>query len=63
LQLSKQETEKTFAKVSNQRDLAQAEYSKVLLVKGKLESLCRELQRQNKLVKVLEFFFTIKFIL
>ena len=52
LQLSNKETEKVFSKVSNQRDQVQAEYGKVLLVKGKLESLCRELQRQNKLVKV-----------
>jgi len=45
------EQEKTFLKVSNQRDCVQAEYTKAMLVKEKLESLCRELQKQNKLVK------------
>ncbi len=52
LQLSSKETEKTFGKVSQQRDQMQAEYTKLLMVKEKLESLCRELQKQNKLVKV-----------
>lgn len=51
LQLSSKDLEKTFAKVSNQRDYMQTEYSKALLVKEKLESLCRELQKQNKIVK------------
>jgi len=45
------EMEKTFMRVSNQRDCVQTEYTKVLLVKEKLESLCRELQKQNKIVK------------
>lgn len=51
LQLNSKEMEKSFSKVSNQRDYMQAEYSKALLVKEKLESLCRELQKQNKVVK------------
>lgn len=51
-QLSNKESEKSLLKVSQQRDYMQAEYSKVLMVKEKLESLCRELQKQNKIVKV-----------
>ena len=51
LQLTNKELEKTFSKVSNQRDLMQTEYTKAVLMKEKLESLCRELQKQNKSVK------------
>lgn len=51
LQLAGKEGEKTMSNLSKQRDQIQSEYGKTLLVKTKLESLCRELQRQNKLVK------------
>jgi hypothetical protein len=51
MQLNGKEMEKTFLKVSNANDYMQTEYSKALLVKEKLESLCRELQKQNRLVK------------
>lgn len=51
-QLSNKESEKSLFKVSQQRDYMQAEYSKVMMMKEKLESLCRELQKQNKIVKV-----------
>lgn len=51
LKVSGIESEKGFLKVSNQRDCVQSEYTKAVLVKEKLESLCRELQKQNKLVK------------
>jgi len=35
-----------------EKDQLQSEHSKAILAKSKLESLCRELQRHNKLVKV-----------
>ena len=35
-----------------EKDQLQTEHSKAVLAKSKLESLCRELQRHNKLVKV-----------
>ena len=36
-----------------ERDQLQSEFNKASLAKNKLESLCRELQRHSKLVKVL----------
>lgn len=51
LQSNGKDVEKTVANLTKQRDQIQAEYGKQLLVKTKLESLCRELQRQNKIVK------------
>ena len=50
--LSTKENERVIVSLTKQRDQVQGEYAKVLLVKTKLESLCRELQKQNKLVKV-----------
>ena len=38
--------------VMREKDQLQSEHSKAILAKSKLESLCRELQRHNKLVKV-----------
>lgn len=34
-----------------ERDVLQQEYNKTILTKAKLESLCRELQKQNKSIK------------
>lgn len=34
------------------KDQMETEHTKVILAKSKLESLCRELQKQNKLIKV-----------
>ncbi len=53
LQSNGKDVEKAIVNLTKQRDQIQAEYGKTLLVKTKLESLCRELQRQNKLVKVI----------
>lgn len=50
--LNSKDVEKTILNITKQRDQIQTEHGKTLLVKNKLESLCRELQRQNKLVKV-----------
>ena len=52
LQVSAKETEKTVASLTKQRDQAQNDFSKMLLAKDKLENLCRELQKHNKLIKV-----------
>ena len=43
---------KKLSQVSRERDSLQTENSKLILAKSKLESLCRELQRHNKVVKV-----------
>ena len=51
LQLSNKETEKSINNYIKQRDLMQSESNKSLLAKNKLESLCRELQKHNKLIK------------
>jgi len=40
-------------KVGKERDHLQSEFNKASLAKHKLESLCRELQRHSKLVKVM----------
>lgn len=52
------ESEKTNKKISvtsvatkKEKDYLQQEYNKAILTKTKLESLCRELQKQNKLIK------------
>lgn len=52
LQMTNKETEKTIANLTKQRDQAQSDFSKMLLAKDKLENLCRELQKHNKLIKV-----------
>ena len=35
-----------------EKDQLQGEHGKAVLAKSKLENLCRELQRHNKLIKV-----------
>ncbi len=40
------------SKVSQHRDVIQNEYARVNVAKGKLENLCRELQRHSKAVAV-----------
>lgn len=51
IQLNSKEVEKTVANVNKQKELIQNDYNKSLLAKDKLESLCRELQRHNKIIK------------
>jgi hydroxymethylpyrimidine pyrophosphatase-like HAD family hydrolase len=50
-QLANKESERTIISLTKQRDSALSDYSKMLLGKDKLESLCRELQKHNKLIK------------
>ena len=52
LQLNNKEIEKSVNSYIKQRDLMQNDCNKSLLAKNKLESLCRELQKHNKLIKV-----------
>lgn len=45
-------TEKRLGVLQKENDQLQSDQSKSLLARSRLESLCRELQRQNKLIKV-----------
>lgn len=47
-----QALEKQFVQMQRERDQLRAELNKNILAKAKLESLCRELQKQNKAIKV-----------
>jgi hypothetical protein len=49
---SLKDTQKNLVTITKQRDQLQHDYSKQLLARNKLESLCRELQRHNKSIKV-----------
>jgi len=42
--------------LAREKDQLQNDHSKAVLAKSKLEGLCRELQRHNRLVKVCEFY-------
>ncbi|XP_018565023.1 alpha-taxilin [Anoplophora glabripennis] len=46
-----QSLEKKFITLQKERDQARTELNKNILAKAKLESLCRELQKQNKAIK------------
>jgi len=48
------QTEKRLMIVQREKEQLQAEHSKAILTRSRLESLCRELQRQNKAIKVTE---------
>lgn len=48
-------TEKRLGVLQKENDQLQSDQSKSLLARSRLESLCRELQRQNKLIKVFNF--------
>ena len=50
IQQSKQ-NERTTNQLSKERDQMQSEQNRLVLAKSRLESLCRELQRQNKFIK------------
>lgn len=50
-----QAREKQYAQCLKEHEKDRAELSKSILAKGQLESLCRELQKQNKLIKVSRF--------
>ena len=43
--------EKTVANITKHRELIQTDYNKAVFAKDKMESLCRELQKHNKLIK------------
>ncbi|XP_046751762.1 gamma-taxilin isoform X1 [Diprion similis] len=51
LQLALKQAEKKVVVIQREKEQFQSEHSKAILTRSRLESLCRELQRQNKAVK------------
>jgi Myosin-like coiled-coil protein len=51
-QLQQKQNQKTIETLLIEKDNLAAEHQRILLTKSKLESLCRELQTQNKAIKV-----------
>lgn len=51
-QLQQKQNQKTIETLLIDKDNLSAEHQRTLLTKSKLESLCRELQSQNKTIKV-----------
>lgn len=51
LQSSFKTQQRTMAVVMREKDGLQSEHTKAIMAKSKLESLCRELQKQNKIIK------------
>merc|ERR1711915_48951 len=51
LQSTVKQIQKQVENVQREKEYMEAEHSKVVLTKSRLESLCRELQKQNKLIK------------
>lgn len=51
LQATLKQTEKKVLMIQREKEQCQSERSKAVLTRSRLESLCRELQRQNKAVK------------
>lgn len=49
--MSQKQTDKVQDAVRKEKEQLQQEFNKVMLTKSKLESLCRELQKQNKCIK------------
>lgn len=51
-QLQQKQNQKTIETLLLEKDNLAAEHQRILSTKAKLESLCRELQNQNKFIKV-----------
>ncbi|XP_064098453.1 gamma-taxilin-like isoform X1 [Macrobrachium nipponense] len=51
LQSTVKQIQKQVENVQREKEYMETEHSKVVLTKSRLESLCRELQKQNKLIK------------
>ncbi|XP_013792864.1 gamma-taxilin-like isoform X2 [Limulus polyphemus] len=51
LEVKLKQTERHVLQVTKEKEQLQAEHNRTVLAKSRLESLCRELQRQNKAVK------------
>lgn len=52
LQFYIKQSDKRYALLLKEKEQLQHEFNKTILVKSKLENLCRELQKQNKAIKV-----------
>lgn len=50
--LQQKQNQKTVENLLTEKDNLAAEHQRVMMTKAKLESLCRELQNQNKSIKV-----------
>lgn len=50
------QSDKRYALLLKEKEQLQLEFNKTVLVKSKLENLCRELQKQNKAIKVRKSF-------
>lgn len=46
------QSDKRYALLLKEKEQLQLEFNKTILLKSKLENLCRELQKQNKAIKV-----------
>lgn len=53
LQFYIKQSDKRFALMLKEKEQLQHEFNKSVLIKSKLENLCRELQKQNKAIKVI----------
>lgn len=51
LQTSFKTQQRTMAMIMREKDQIQSEHTKAIMAKSKLESLCRELQKHNKIIK------------
>lgn len=51
-QLQTKQNQKTIENLLQEKDNIAADHQRILLTRSKLESLCRELQTQNKTIKV-----------
>ncbi|KAK6170433.1 hypothetical protein SNE40_018831 [Patella caerulea] len=51
LQVSFKQAQRRMAVISREKDQIQSEHTKAVMGKSKLESLCRELQKHNKIIK------------
>ncbi|KAJ2954592.1 hypothetical protein O0L34_g2887 [Tuta absoluta] len=51
LQFYIKQSDKRYALLQKEKEHLQLEYNKTVLIKSKLENLCRELQKQNKAIK------------
>lgn len=59
LQFYIKQSDKRHGMLVKEKEHLQHEFNKTILVKSKLENLCRELQKQNKAIKVMFLFYFI----
>lgn len=52
MQTAYKQTEKRVCQALTERDVVRGEMNKAITTRSRLESLCRELQKQNKTIRV-----------